>query len=300
MPNGAKHWCYTINNPFPDEKLGIAIKGYDYCIQGQEVGGNGIPHVQGYIAMVKKTTLANMKVMLPRAHLEMMRGTPHEAAEYCKKDGDWVDCGVVPKSPAEAGGAVRREKFSRMIKSAKRGDFDDIEEIDPVCFVTHYHALKRIRQDYPVVPKDLDGCCGEWIYGATGVGKSRMARRENNDIYDKSCNKWWDGYRDEAVVLIDDFSKNHRCLEHHLKRWGDRYSFPAEHKGTTYQIRPKKVVITSNYSIKEIFGDDSVLTDALERRYKQRQVVLPILNGKNIAVQILDDITHFDGNGLHD
>jgi len=275
MPNGAKHWCFTINNPNDKEKSGDLIIDYDYCILGNEIGDDGTPHIQGYISMKKKYTLSNMKKIFPRAHLEIKKGTPLQASDYCKKDGDFIECGTLPNPSNFESQKRKRENFSQMINFAKEDKFDDIEELDPVSFVMHYHAFKRIKQDNPIKKLDLEHTCGQWIWGETGIGKSLKARTENEDIYDKPCNKWWDGYKGEKTILIDDFDKNHKVLGHHLKRWGDGYSFPAEQKGTTVQIRPEKIVVTSNYSIEDIFFEDEALISALKRRYVQVNLIQP-------------------------
>jgi len=78
---------------------------------------------------------------------------------------------------------------------------------------------------------------------------------------------WWDGYQDEEHVILDDFDTGN--LGHHLKIWADRYSFLAEVKGGTLHIRPKTIVITSNYSPEDPkFEWDSQMTDAIKRRFK--------------------------------
>lgn len=135
-------------------------------------------------------------------------------------------------------------------------------------FVKFYSTLRRIKVDYGKLPADLDGTCGVWYYGKSGTGKSRAARAEYPDSYMKLPNKWWDGYQLQESVIIDDFDKNHQCLGYHLKIWADRYAFSAEVKGSTIMIRPNKLIVTSNYHPKEIWGDTPNTLGPIMRRFK--------------------------------
>jgi len=267
----SKHWCFTLNNYTMEEYNTFSVCEKEYLVMGKEVSNPhadnpaGTPHLQGYIVFVNRKRLAGVKKLSPRAHWEIKRGTPLEAAAYCKKDGDWIEQGALPVQPNEAGGQATKDKWLDAWNNAKA---NALEKIEPKMLITNYQSFKRIAQDYQSVPPDLpSGTKMEWYWGAPNTGKSRAARANFPNAYDKPCNKWWDGYRNHENVIIDDFDKTHKCLGHHLKRWADIYSFPAEHKGHTFQIRPLKIVITSNYHPKEIFDEDPVLLEAICRRF---------------------------------
>lgn len=276
QPNSmSKYWCFTINNTHDLDDLD-GIKSWAYCIVGREVGDAGTPHLQGFIAYFARTRFSSVKKQMPRAHIERMVSTPTKAITYCKKDGDFEEFGTLPKDAdykgGSTGGQKKQDNYRKMVQYAKDDDFDEILEIDAVSYVQHYHAYKRIKQDNPKKVQDLPTVCGTWLWGEPGVGKSFKARQENPNHYDKPLNKWWDGYRNEPVVILDDVGLDQGSwLGSLLKRWADRYSFPAEQKGTTTQIRPVKIVVTSNYKISEIFQDVTLCT-ALQRRFKEIEV----------------------------
>lgn len=244
-------------------------------IVGNEIGDEGTPHLQGFVAYKVRTRFSTVKAQMPKAHIEKMLGTPKSASKYCMKDGDYEEFGTLPDYQGGAsGGAAKAKNYRAMAELAQANKIDDIMEIDPVSYVQHYHAYKRIAQDHPPETLNLDDVCGEWLVGEPGVGKSYKAREDNPHYYDKAINKWWDGYQGEPVVILDDFDLVHHVLGHHLKRWADRYAFPAEQKGTTTKIRPQKIIVTSNYTIEEIFSQDGdCLVAALKRRFKTTRIL---------------------------
>lgn len=91
-------------------------------------------------------------------------------------------------------------------------------------------------------PEVIDGQLKNlWIYGPAGCGKSSWVWNNipSDQLYVKNANKWWDNYKNEPYVLIEDLDKK-RCenLTYYLKIWADRYPFSGEMKGAGRKMRP--------------------------------------------------------------
>ena len=257
----SRAYCFTINNPMQEDMDNLdCLPGVSYGVCGEETGAEGTVHLQGYVRFDTQRTFGAVSTFLPRAHLEAAKGTPAQNYAYCTKDGNIVwEEGEFPLE----GGACEKKRWADAKQLAINGDFD---LIDPQIFFCHYSTMKRIYKDHQAKPADAEGVTGEWYYGPSGAGKSRDARENYPGSYLKMCNKWWDGYQGEDTVIIDDFDKSHSVLAHHLKIWADRYAFIAEMKGEALQIRPSKIIITSQYRPDQIWEDEETL-DAIGRRF---------------------------------
>ena len=254
-------WCFTLNNYTDEEWAKVQGLQVAYLCVGKEVGESGTPHLQGFVIFPKRKRLNAVREVFSRAHWEVARGSSQQASEYCKKDGDYFEIGECPNSAGVAGGDAEKERWALARTSAVSGNFDAIPDD---IFIRYYRGLKEIKKDYMEKASDADGVTGVWFWGEPGIGKSRRARFEYPGAYLKMQNKWWDGYQDEQFVILDDFDSKE--LGHLLKIWADRYAFECETKGGAIHIRPKKIVITSNYSIEELFSD-AKLQMALLRRF---------------------------------
>lgn len=100
MP-GAKRWCFTLNNYSAQEEQHVAdafsLGGIDYLVAGREVGDSGTRHLQGYVCFESRRGITQVKAILgARLHLEVARGSPAQASDYCKKDGDFMEFGTCP------------------------------------------------------------------------------------------------------------------------------------------------------------------------------------------------------------
>lgn len=98
----ARGWVFTLNNytDADQQRLRDAIDGntISYLVFGREVGEHGTPHLQGFIYLRTARAFNTVRALLgsERIHLERMRGTPKQASDYCKKDGDYEEFGELP------------------------------------------------------------------------------------------------------------------------------------------------------------------------------------------------------------
>lgn len=98
------------------------------------------------------------------------------------------------------------------------------------------------------------------------------ARKENPGFYTKMPgNILWEGYDDQDVILIEDFGPYDIKMSNDLKIWCDRYAFRARVLYGTLVIRPKKIIITSQYHPSEIW-DDQKTVDAIMDRFVMRKM----------------------------
>jgi hypothetical protein len=267
MAKKARAWCFTLNNYTPQEIEDV--KGWEckYLIFGKEVGEQGTPHLQGYVAFENAKSLVGMKMMHQTLHWEIAKGTPKQASEYCEKDGDVFEKGIRPLSQKEKGDLGKRA-FEEALVAYKEKRYEDMGSMALNLKAFDYMDAKCVARDTKIA--SLVELEHEWFYGLSGTGKSRKAREDYPAAYIKDPkNAWWDGYAGEEVVIIDDFDKFQVKQSGDMKRWLDRYPFQAERKGAYLGlIRPKKIIITSNYHPKEIWDDSDVTLSTILRRVK--------------------------------
>lgn len=113
-----RSWCFTLNN-YTDEdllrcKLVGEMSGTTYIVFGKEVGESGTPHLQGYVWFKSPRKLPAVKALIgERAHFEPRKGTHAQAADYCKKDGDFQEFGRAP-NPGKRSDLA---SFAELVKS---------------------------------------------------------------------------------------------------------------------------------------------------------------------------------------
>ena len=110
-----------------------------YIVCGREVGDSGTPHLQGYIYYKNAVRLSTMKEVHPTAHWEPQRGTPQQASDYCKKEGDFYECGNIPMSQQKKGEAGA-EWWKQQVEHVAARRYD---EVDPQCLIQNFSGLHK-------------------------------------------------------------------------------------------------------------------------------------------------------------
>lgn len=129
---------------------------------------------------------------------------------------------------------------------------EEIEKTDPDIVVRHYSTLQKIAVDNSR-PIRRDGIEVRCYWGKSRAGKTHRAFEEaGDDVYIKNPNtKWWDGYRGESNVIIDEFTGLVNIS--YLLSWFDKYPCNVEVKGSQRSLRATKFWITSNLPPKDWF-----------------------------------------------
>jgi len=259
-----RYWMLTI--PASDWTPPTTLEGPLLYIKGQrEIGEGGFEHWQLMVVTQKIRGQACKRLFCQTAHIELSRSEASEAYVWkaeTRVEGTQFEVGTKPMQ------RNKKTDWDKIRRLAQNNELTTIAEQEPQVFVQSYRTLKQIATDYMVCPPNLTSCAGVWIYGPPGVGKSHFAREVyGNSMYVKAQNRWWCGYQNEKNVLMDDFDC--KVMGHLLKLWADKYAFMAEVKGSSRLIRPEKLIITSNYSIDQLYSrlEDSALYEALKRRF---------------------------------
>lgn len=251
---------FTCNNYSEDEyNYFIALDIFKYLVIGKEVGSNGTPHLQGYGTLKNRMLDNKLRGIMKRCHLERRKGSHLQASDYCKKEGDYIEIGTPPKQG-------ERTDLGEAINKIKSGT--SVTEVARSCsevFVKYSRGLRELALAVQE-PYNHHQTRGIWIWGPPGSGKSHSCRMWDPSAYLKAQNKWWDGYSGEKTVILDDLDTN--ILGHHLKIWSDRYACTGETKGGTVNLRHTVFVVTSNYSIEDLFQNEPQMCAALARRFR--------------------------------
>lgn len=263
----SKNWCFTLNNPtLPYPTLNVNMR---YLAYGVETGEQGTCHLQGFVVFKSNAALSKCKKAkgLERCHWEMMKGRIDQNEKYCSKESKLYEFGDRPANRKQQADD-QREKWTEMHRLACHEGYEACLAYDPHWTVNNQQKIKnwaRWARGKRVLPV-LDDFSNIWLTGPSGVGKTYTARSLAPAAYIKMPNKWWDNYDGQDDVIIEDVHPDWVGM-HQLKTWADLYPCRVEVKGGSMMIRPKRTIVTSNYTIEECMKNQ-VDVEPMRRRFK--------------------------------
>lgn len=274
----AQYVCFTLNNPTVEEieRLKTNIRGQAiYGIFQKERGEQGTLHLQGYVAIGNRRGQGYWKEFLgARAHLEKARGSAEDNRRYCTKPQDppfedgIFEFGTMPTNKQGA-----RSDIGGALSAATGGSVRSLIEGYPDEFVKYSRGLLLARSY--LAKRRRHKTVAIWCYGPTGSGKSKWCSEYAPDAYWKSASdKWWSGYDNEDIVVVDDYRTDF-CTFHHLLNLLDRYPLTLESKGGHVQFTAHTIIFTSPKSPFEIWSGRTEEDIAQLRRRVEHVVQFP-------------------------
>lgn len=258
MGSRVRNEVFTINNYTVKDICLLAElceTKCSYMVVGFEIGESGTPHVQGYLELEKQMRFETLQKWIPRGRLAKRMGTAKQASDYCKKDKNFCEFGILSKP-------------------GKRNDLDGIREMaltEGMRGVSSVGNMQQIRVAEKFLTYNEPARNWKptviWIHGPTGTGKSKTAREicGENTYPKNTSSKWWDGYDGHENVIIDDFRDSWWEITYMLALL-DRYEFQVEVKGGMRQFRPRQIVITSAKAPKDCYlGTGEAINQLLRR-----------------------------------
>nr|ATQ39402.1 replicase [Cyclovirus sp.] len=269
MGSPVRRFCFTWNNYSVVDTITVKNFFVEYCkyaIAGEEIAPTtGTAHLQGFCNLNKPMRFSTIKKHLSDAiHIEKANGSDIQNQEYCRKAGTWFEQGT----PIKQGQRSDLESVISTISSGKN-TARDIAELHPVSFIRYFRGISEyLRLIQPVPVRDFPTTV-HYFWGPPGSGKSRRALAEaqniaRDSIYYKPRGLWWDGYKQQQCVVIDDFYGWIKYDE--MLKIMDRYPYKVQIKGGFEEFTTKNIWITSNVDTDQLYKFIGYNSAAFDRR----------------------------------
>lgn len=253
----ARKWLFTVSKADDEgkyvkkknkkwRKMGEIYPNIQYVCWGVETAPTtGTLHLQGYLILKKKGTMAQIKkgMNCKSMHLKIARGTTEQNVTYCKKDGDFYEWGEDDK-PGERTDLIDVRQDAKLgmraILNASKDNGAPKYNYQACRMAELYLKYEEPKRDW--VPEVY------WIWGPSGSGKTKLAIEitEGMNTFKKGprTGKWFDGYDGHEALIIDELRDEWMSLPALLELI-DRYECRVETKGGSRQILAKVIVITT-------------------------------------------------------
>lgn len=298
----SRSWVWTLNNvpevQVEQEHIDIVERlkqlECNYIVWGYEIGQKTRrPHLQGYIEFKNAVTGSafNKKCGLKKGNnlwinCEAKRGTPKQAAGYCKKGEGPNRAGMDPgnelyfETAHESwvgfeNGTITQQGVPQSLEEAvtaisQGASYQEVNEANN--WLGHqYGRVLREHEMYALRRKWRTWMTqGEWYFGPAEIGKSHVAF----DGYSPETHYVWilneekQGYNGQDIIIINDFRGQIRYSE--LLTLVDKWPHTIARKYSEEGVPclAKKVIITSCFTPKECYNNLSV-NDSLAQLYRR-------------------------------
>lgn len=285
MGSRSRGWCMTLNNYTEDEARDLnvffaqsaedklmlwAIMGFEHCVdrppletplrgsppmrRGDMGSGNvssGVgaltPHLQMACYFKNACTFKRLKDINERMHIELMKGSPRQAFDYCTKE-EHVVWGEEPT------GQGKRSDMKE-IKDAALGGASRLELYN---MAGSYQAFRfgEIGRLLSFTPRDWKPHV-VWIHGRSGIGKTHkayeMAGPDRWSMGQVLNGFVFSGYEGQENVVFDDFRPDQINFAFLLKIL-DRYQLSVRTIGGSCEFRGRLIIITTPLSPNETYA----------------------------------------------
>ena len=249
-----RSWCFTLNN-YTEEDI-EAIKSWTEVariVVGKETGDKGTPHLQGAVTFRLMRRLSALKKLNNKIHWErMMAKKDHgEAAfEYCRKDGDVcidIDTRVGQGARTDIAKAYEAARGGVSMREFTATDCPSWQALKVFEKISGVHAERTLPEG---------GLNVIWVHGASGTGKTRMARELSKIFVEFTGKRFFSGYAGEETMILDDIKPTDwlGCTGKFLKMM-DRYPFQMEIKGGSIMAMYHTLMITCIRSPEEFWAE---------------------------------------------
>lgn len=244
-----RNFCYTIFPIHPMMRTGLEfeVKKMKYLIEGIETcPTTGSKHFQGFVIWKNPRSLSSIikEYKHLKGHWEICKGNAEQNIEYCAKEDDYIEHGIRPT------GRGSRQDIIQISNLVREGRTDR-EIIDHVGdrWLHCYRGVTRMREIY------FENQPRNWVmdvriyWGPPGTGKTRSVWEEfENGVYPKPIGRWWDGYRGQSCVLIDDFDPDicHEMTYAFYLQLLDRYPLFVDPRFGRVNFCSNVIIFTSN------------------------------------------------------
>lgn len=192
-----------------------------------------------------------------------------------------------------------RKQGSRTDMANAKQLLRDTESMREICgsyFNLQIYRTSEIYLKYMESPR-TEAPEVRWYYGNTGLCKTRSVYDEFgwDKVFAPINFKWWEGYDNHEVVLLDDIRGDY-CKFHEFLRLIDRYPYRVEFKGGSRQLKATHIIITSDRHWSECWEVGRLEREQLKRRIKITKLFEKDSESKPISEES-DEVWTFFKNG---